>query len=319
LTPPLPEGEKALQYRLKDIVDAFSLFGIAYEASLGLPLIAFQNDGSMELKLHSPIELDPAKPDYKNIRIKFSRKAGFTTPPTPGKIQFSFYTIRDLSPIRSEEVELLNLTKFRVENDPPVAGETAEFSFYFRFEKPIKVHDWIKIKLPPGTTLNPPLPDEEKARKERLRKITEAINFDNCCCCEYPGLPIITELADKSLEIKFNCYIDVNADHPNYTATMIVFSKEAGIVNPSVTGSYQYYISSKYEPDYVLSQPVEIMDKMPFQVTVCPRLTGKVATYRFFIKLDKVLGTHEWFQLTFPPGTTLTPPYRKMIMRENFG
>ncbi|MCE5223485.1 copper amine oxidase N-terminal domain-containing protein [bacterium] len=308
LTPPLPEGEKALQYRLKDIVDAFSLSGVGFEACLGLPQITFQNDGSMELKLHSPIELDPAKPEYKNIRIKFSRKAGFTTPPTPGKIQFSFYTIRDLSLIRSQEVELLNLTKFRIEIDPPVAGEVAEFSYYFRFEKPIKVQDWIKIKLPPGTTLNPPLPEEEKARKERLRKITEAINFDNGSCDEIQILPMITVLSDGSMEIQFNNHVNINPDDQRYVNTMIVFSKEAGIVNPSVPGSYQYSIASKYEPDYVSSQPVEIMDKTAFQVTVCPKLTGKVATYRFYIKLNKVLGTHEWFQLTFPPGTTLTPP-----------
>jgi len=308
LTPPLPEEEKARKYRLKDIVDAFSLFGAGYEACLGLPLITFQKDGSLELKLHSPIELDPANPDYKSIRISFSRKAGFVTPPSPGKVQFSFYTIRDLSPIKSEMVELLNLTKHWIEINPTVVEEVAELSFYFRFEKPVKVHDWIKIKLPPGTTLNPPLPEEEEARKERLKKIAEAINFDNCGCADVLELPIIAVLPDGSMEINFLSPIDIDPEKQNYSNTMVVFSKEAGIVNPSIPGSYQYYVASKSEPDYVPSQPVEILEKTPFQVTVCPRLTGKVATYRFYIRLNKILGTHEWFQLTFPPGTTLTPP-----------
>lgn len=306
LTPPLPDGEKALQYRLKDIVDAFSLFGIAYEASLGMPLITFQNDGSMELKLHSPIALDPAKPEYQTIRIKFSRKAGFTTPSSPGKIHFSFYTMRDPDPIHSEMVELLNLTKFQIEINPPVAGEVAEFSFYYRFEKPLQVHDWIKIKLPPGTTFNPPLPEEEKARKERLKAIIDAITFDNCCCCELQGLPIITNMPDGSMEIKFLSSVEIDPGRQDYTNTLMVIAKEAGIQNPSVPSSVQYYLACKNEPDYAPSQLVRIIDKSTFRATVCPRLTGKVARYKFFIVLEK--RDNGWFQIVFPPGTTLNPP-----------
>jgi len=306
LKPCLPEEEKARQFRLKDIEDAFYLFGESYIGCLGLPEISFLDDGSMELKLHSPLELDPDKIEFRNILIRFSRKAGIVTPPIPGKVVFSFYTIQDQSPIHSIPTDMQNLTKFTVEVNPKKAGEVSELSFYCRFEKPLKVHDWIKIKLPPGTTFNPPIPEEEKARKERLSSIMDSIQFDCCCLCEVQGLPIITIHPDKSIEIKFNCPFDIETGNQNYTVNMILFSKEAGIVNPSISGSYQYYIASKNEPDYIPSKTVEIIDKVNFQATVCPRLTGKVAHYKFHVVLEA--RDNNGFRILFPPGTTLNPP-----------
>jgi hypothetical protein len=45
-----------------------------------------------------------------------------------------------------------------------------------------------------------------------------------------------------------------------------------------------------------------------FTVTVSPKVVGKIASFRFQFTLEKTIEVHQWFEISFPKGTTLTPP-----------
>jgi hypothetical protein len=95
------------------------------------------------------------------------------------------------------------IKNFTVTVSPKVVGKIAGFRFQFILEKTIEVHQWFQISFPKGTTLTPPIPESEHAKKERLKEITDAISFSiPCTACL--GLPIIEFPEDGTMNIKFH-------------------------------------------------------------------------------------------------------------------
>lgn len=110
--------------------------------------------------------------------------------------------------------DAIAITDLKIEVNPKLCGEIAEYKFSFSLEKRIMVHQWIKFNFAKGSLLSPPLPENNEERIERLKAIAAAINF---CGSETPqgwdsckSLPIIDTEKDSSLTIKLNSWIELD-------------------------------------------------------------------------------------------------------------
>ncbi|MCE5223490.1 copper amine oxidase N-terminal domain-containing protein [bacterium] len=191
------------------------------------------------------------------------------------------------------------ITDFDVDVTPQLIGEVANFQFVYRVEADLPYHARIELKFPPGTSFDPPIPTEEKARIERLRKISENMLFFSC---EIMGLPIINFLQDGSVSILIR---DSTNKREAGEKVILKIKKEAGIVNPSSPGSYHYYIRTENEEDFFESQPVMIYEDT--LSTPIVKLTNPVAGETTGFEINFTLGPadtlHFWvnsFIIEFP-------------------
>lgn len=282
--PPLPGEGRDRNIRLKQIMVSFVMDSKSCAESQGMPFVTFLEDGSMQIRLSSPVELNPFVDNYQETVIQIKKSAGIMNPPCPGEVTFSFRTQHEETFI-SQPVEILGISKLYVGVNPPIIGSVAEYDFIVNLEKSLKPHDWIKIKFPPGTSFDPPIPEKESERKQRLRDILDAVSFPDCTCGDIiMGLPIITRENDSSIVMLFNTPIEINTGLDSYDRTEILISKEAGIVNPTIAGFYRFYMATKSEATFFESQPVELIDPSKFNMEVYPQLTSHIADYGFHLK-----------------------------------
>lgn len=153
------------------------------------------------------------------------------------------------------------IKNFTVEVTPKVCGESASYSFQFTFEDSLEPSQWKSFTFPPGTTLNPPLPEEKEARDNRLRVISNAFSFGNresFGAASY-GMPIVEFKSDNSLNIRLSGGGGglLLPDEPNGKTITMHFSEKAGICNPSKSGTYTYQLQTMLYPT-MESQPVTI-------------------------------------------------------------
>ena len=106
LTPPIPEGENEKKLRLTDIVDAITFNNDPCTACLGLPIITFESDGTLSIQFRTPMDLDPAKADYKATTITISAKAGITNPPLPGTYTYKIRNLQEPTYVESQPVSI---------------------------------------------------------------------------------------------------------------------------------------------------------------------------------------------------------------------
>ena len=151
----------------------------------------------------------------------------------------------------SKPVPTKAITKFRMELSSPRAGANSEYKFYFSIEKTVKVHDWIKLVLPPGT---------------RYMKIPTSGS-----CLVDMEMPSIGTLPDGSLEFKFNVHIELDPEKEGYKNITITLPAKSLVFdgnqkyytleffNPPIPGSYTYKIATQSEPTLVESKPVNIL------------------------------------------------------------
>jgi len=191
------------------------------------------------------------------------------------------------------------ITQFEVFVSPKYIGDVAYFEFIYTVEAELPVHAWIELKFPPGTSFNPPIPTEETAKKERLKLITDNIEFN---FCEIMGLPIINYLPDGSVTILFRD--NTNKREIGDKIKLYIY-KGAGIANPTTPGSYRYAIRTENEPDFYKSQPVMIYGSTLSPATV--KLTNPIAGETTGIEIEFTLGEadllHFWvdsFIIEFP-------------------
>ena len=149
---------------------------------------------------------------------------------------------------------------FWMELSSPRPGANSIYKFHFSLEKTVKVHDWIKLVFPPGTTLEktPAFPPPSEPPSP-------------CRPCQ--GFPIINNLADGSIELKFNSHIELDPSKEGYRdiiatvpASISMPDKngnnwmEHRFHNPTKPGFYIYKIATQSEPELVESRPLKIQD-----------------------------------------------------------
>jgi len=128
------------------------------------------------------------------------------------------------------------IKNFTVDVQPAKISSVGTYKFTFTVEKNFNVHQYVKIVFPPGTILSPPLPENEKERKQRLFEMLDYIYFGTTPCGPCGSLPIFTTLADGSLEMKINTVIQY--DVKENPVVIVTIYPEVCIQSPAVPGEY---------------------------------------------------------------------------------
>jgi|GEM_PF-2200250 len=225
-------------------------------------------------------------------------------------IIISFIVISSMLFASSTEVKAIK--NFFVSVQPKTTNTAVEYTFRFVLEKPLKVHEGVSIVFPPGTTLNPPIPNDRKEGMERLSQISESIKLSGCPCDAYQGLPIISFLNDSSMELKFNSYCEHDPASPDYVDTTITISKEAGIMTPSQEGKYTFMIKTSQENVYIKSQSIGIGQSTVSKpaVSLTNSLQGAKTGFNIDFKIGftgEMLFSKGYYYIIFPDQTILPP------------
>lgn len=193
-----------------------------------------------------------------------------------------------------------------VDVQPQKIRTIGTYKFTFTVEKTVEVHQYVKMVFPPGTTLTPPLPKDEKERKDRLWKMLDYIYFGTTPCGPCGSLPIFTTLDDGSLEIKLNTVVqyDINKD----SKVILTIYPQVGITNPPKPGKYTYKISTQPERDLVESAPYEFFESKlsDIKVSATPNGFYQPARYAISFKLGdagKLKAGSDLINLMFPEGS----------------
>lgn len=203
---------------------------------------------------------------------------------------------------------------FSVEVTPRRAGSVARYALTMSFEKKLGVHEWLHVNFPKGTTLTPPLPEEdEHQRKLRLKQITESISYGSPCpSCM--GLPIIVFESNGTLTMKFHLTGAVDPTKEGYQSITITILESAGFTNPPIAGNYIFKFKNQQEPTFVESTPVTIEESKISKpmVTMQNPIINQISGYDIEFRTGSAgkLGFRtNVIYLAFPPGTEIpTPP-----------
>jgi hypothetical protein len=200
---------------------------------------------------------------------------------------------------------------FSVDVQPQKIGTVGTYKFTFTVEKTFMVHHWIKIVFPPGTVLNPPLPEDEKERRERLDKMLDYIYFGSTPCGPCGTLPIFTMLADGSLEMKTNTVIQYDVEKD--PVVVVTIYSQAGIEAPAKPGKYIYKIATQPEPTLVESAPYEFFESKltNLKVSIAPNGFYQPARIAISFKLGdagKLKAGSDTITIKFPEGTEFSQP-----------
>lgn len=151
-----------------------------------------------------------------------------------------------------------------VEVFPNLCNVDAEYTFAYYPQRRLEVHDWILLRFPAGTRLEPPLPENREEKDKHRMKIMgaiivrplfgEDIYYSNACA----GLPIVSLNPDQSLNIQFNLIHPIDPAEEKWKKVRIIVKREAGIVTPSKVGSYSFGLRNKVEPTLRESLPVDL-------------------------------------------------------------
>jgi hypothetical protein len=143
---------------------------------------------------------------------------------------------------------------------PRKVATRATYRFNVTIEKRLKVHEAITLVWPPGTIIDPPIPEEEKKRKERLTQIIESMSIGLSPCSACQGLPVIEETPEGGISLRFNTHIELNPEIEGYSDIVVTVPDTCGFVTPPTPAKYQWKFSTGAEPSFISSEPFEIVE-----------------------------------------------------------
>lgn len=152
------------------------------------------------------------------------------------------------------------LTNFFMTVQPRKVATRATYRFNVTIEKRLKVHEAITLVWPPGTIIDPPIPEDEKKRKERLTQIIESMSIGLSPCSACQGLPVIEDTPEGGISLRFNTHIELNPEIEGYSDIVVTVPDTCGFVTPPKPGTYQWKFSTGAEPTFVSSEPFEIVE-----------------------------------------------------------
>ena len=114
------------------------------------------------------------------------------------------------------------IKNFTVEVSNPRPGANSDYKFHFSLENKLRVHEFIAIVFPPGSTYT--------------ESISDQVSYDYSF-----GLPILTYGADKSLTFKFNSHIDIDPSLEGYQNITISIPKKFLIPGVKKNTSFEYH------------------------------------------------------------------------------
>ncbi len=207
------------------------------------------------------------------------------------------------------------LTNFFMIVQPRKVATRATYRFNVTIEKKLEVHKSITLVWPPGTIIDPPIPEDEKKRKERLTQIIESMSIGLSPCSACQGLPDIEETPEGGISLRFNTHIELNPEIEGYRDIVVTVPDTCGFVTPPKPGKYQWKFATGAEPSFVSSEPFEVVESaigvpegMP-EVEVLPSSFRANASYTIAFNVGKGGWLKEGdgrIRVRFPEGTELT-------------
>ncbi len=197
-----------------------------------------------------------------------------------------------------------------VEVQPRRVSTRAGYKINMKLEKPLQVHDWIKIIWPKGTTL-PELPENKSERNAELTRIVESIYIGTSPCSACQGLPVIDY---RENSIRFNIHLELDPKNPGYEYVYIHVTDRVGIKNPQTPGQYQLKIQTQSESGTYDSYSYEIVDSKIGEPTgtpvveVNPNGINHKASYSISFTTGRggeLFMNRSRIRMQFPPQTTL--------------
>lgn len=241
LNPPLPVDKKERMERLNKISESIDLSDCPCDICMGLPIIGFLKDGSMELRFNSWCAYDPASPDYVGTTITISKEAGIITPSTEGKYPFFIKTQSENVYLKSALVGIGNSTVSKpiVSLTSPSQGAKTGLSITFTigFTGGMTFSNGNYYIIFPSQTI---LPSQ-----------TALYSYDMISINGYPVLK-------KPLWVDKMLILPVTKSVGSGDVVTIKIEERFGIVNPYKDGEYTLEVYTTEELTKVQSQPYRI-------------------------------------------------------------
>jgi hypothetical protein len=132
--------------------------------------------------------------------------------------------------------------KVYMEITPNFTGANAEYKFSFTIQKKLEVKQWIQLKFPKEIEFPSEIPDVPNP---------------------YPYCPINVEWDMENKTIRFETHIELNPAVEGYQDIQVTIPTSFQICNPEKPGSYVFALRTEAEPDWVNSEPFEIVQGVP--------------------------------------------------------
>jgi hypothetical protein len=226
------------------------------------------------------------------------------------KILIFIVTVFICTSLLSIQTPVKGVEDISVEVQPRRISTRAGYKINLKLEKPLQVHDWIKIIWPKGTVL-PSLPENKSERTAELTRIVESIYIGTSPCSACQGLPVIDY---RENSIRFNIHLELDPKNPGYEYVYIHVTDRVGIKNPDTPGTYELKIQTQSESGTFDSHSYEIVDSKIGEPTgkptveVEPSGINHQASYQVAFTTGRggeLFMNRSRIRVQFPPETTL--------------
>ncbi len=138
--PPIPENRSDRQKRLLEIIDALTfaddIATIDCFALQGIPILTYQEDGAVDIRITFPLAMDPFSDRWRTLTVHISKEAGIATPPMTGDYQYAMRTQHNDKWQVSQIQHLIALEpgQVRLRVDIPYVSMNSSYSIDFILE-----------------------------------------------------------------------------------------------------------------------------------------------------------------------------------------
>lgn len=193
-----------------------------------------------------------------------------------------------------------------------------EGNYYFTFT-PEKFHSGMRmeLKFPPGTTICPPLSNDESqnaVRFQELAKSIECYNHSAYIVFSSPEQVKIEFLSDSSLLLTFVVRPYFQPSIKEGEELTILVRKSARIVAPKNSKECRYQIKTEHDSEWTTSKTMTFKPNAHeeraqlLEVDIDPPVTSSSAEYRFIFYPQENYPDTQWINIRFPKGTFFDPP-----------
>ncbi|MFT9487204.1 MAG: copper amine oxidase N-terminal domain-containing protein [Tepidibacillus sp.] len=249
------------------------------------------NGDTLQLQIPSSLQI----PNGGEVRIWISTNANIKHPATKGQYSLFISTSQDTVESRSSTYEIAeSVNDVKVWLSPDIAGEVGQYLIGLtNGNAPLKgiENDSIMIQFPTGTEL--PL----TLSKNNVYLNGQNIEYDTDIKIDRSNLAITLTLP-STMEIMSNQYVS------------ILFTKEAGIINPLTLGQYTLQVRSNEETAYLTSTLYQIKGNHITQPNVQILEGSKSLNGEYIIQFKVsesggLVGGQDTITILFPIGTAI--------------
>jgi hypothetical protein len=193
-----------------------------------------------------------------------------------------------------------------------------EGNYYFTFT-PGKFHSGMRLELrfPPGTSICPPLSNDESQnalRFQELAKSIECYNHSTYIVFSSPEQVKLEFLSDSSLLLTFVVPSYFQPSIKEEEEITILVRKSARILAPKNSNECSYKVKTEYNSAWKTSGAMTFKPNTHeeraqlLEMDIDPPLPSSSAEYRFIFYPQENYPDTQWINIRFPKGTFFDPP-----------